>query len=266
MPYIRYNTNRMKVITWNVRGGNRRVHELIRQALRFAPDILCLQEVPEREMPYLRGMPSYYVHDAEDFRGKDSSRNRYTVILTKKRPVRVQTIPYQSPHTRCLWDRLFYELILKASERRTAVAVEIVTGVHRKTVRFVSTRLPAAIGTGERLRLFSRIMQALDTTAITVFCGDLNVVDGWLLNRLSGWTRAFRFGDYLTNERQAFERLIARFGLVNIFRGVATWGFGLPFFQFDHILVPRGTNVRFARVNTRRFGSDHRMLLADIEI
>ena len=98
----------------------------------------------------------------------------------------------------------------------------------------------------------------------TIYCGDFNIVDSTIFNRLTGWIRGFNHFDYVLDERASFEKLFKKEHLINIFRGKSTSFVNRPLLQLDHILVPNTFPIQSHVLMRKRFGSDHRVLIADI--
>lgn len=253
----------MKIITWNVRAGNKKLHKLIHYTLEHRPDVICLQEVPQNALPLLLRIPSYTISSTCDLASRKKGRDRLTCILTRSSPSKVQTIRYGSPRKRAsFWDRFVYQSLNHIKECHTALVVELQSS--DKIIHIISTRLTGVIGTRDHIRQIDSIFRSLDSNVINIFCGDFNIVDNIIVNVATGWARGYKLIDYVTNERKLFERLCQRYNFINIFKGISTWV--IPKIQFDHILVPKGITVHHYTVSKKRFGSDHRMLFADVGI
>lgn len=253
----------MRIITWNVRAANKRIMKLVAQALSFKPDILCLQEVPELRLAEINKLGYHVVH-SQDFKGKrKQTKNTYTCILTKHRPISQKiAILHRTTH-RSLMTRIMYSFIRGITENHNASIISIRYKDH--IFQVASTRLSCAISMGDRLASLVSLANELDSTVPAIVCGDFNIMDSKLLNVLSGWTRGFTLKGYFLNERKEFERIITQLGLTNIFKNQSTFVTKFPRFQFDHILIPAETQVVHQEIGKRTFGSDHRMLLVDID-
>lgn len=253
----------MKIITWNVRIKNRRILSLIRHALSFAPDVLCLQEVPEFLLPELKKL-GYFLTYSYDFIGKTKIHTGINCILTKQKPVSTQTVTYNTSLRPSIMTRVLYTTLRKITETHSAPIVHIRYG--KKILQIASVRLSCAVGKSERIRSLTNLMAAMHTGHLPIICGDLNVLDPFLFNVLSGWLRGFTLRGYFSHERRDIERFFARMGLSNIFMGTATYITTIPRIQFDHILIPKNIYPTQSFIGKKLFGSDHRMLFAEIHL
>jgi endonuclease/exonuclease/phosphatase family metal-dependent hydrolase len=256
----------MRIISWNIRFNNRRAIQAIKSALLYDADVLCLQEVPQKALAWLRKLDNYSVNASYDFsHSRDPRKNGYICTVTKSEAVEATEVNYDHSEHRSILNRVFYRMMNHHTEHHTGLVVLISTP--QGPVRIVNTRLSCAIGTRDRLTEFQTLLEHVSTDNIpTIFCGDFNVVDSKLFNRITGWLRGFKSFDYRINERGAFEALYKKAKLVNIFRGQPTMFFNKPTLQFDHILVPQGTHIDDKQIPKKRYGSDHRMLLTDISL
>lgn len=253
----------MRIITWNVRAANKRIMKLISHALSYKPDILCLQEVPELRLAEINKL-GYHLVYAQDFKGKrKQTKNTYTCILTKHRPVSQKIANLHRATHRSLMTRVMYSFIRGITENHSASIISI--RYENRILQIASTRLSCAISMGDRLASLVSLANELDATVPAIVCGDFNIMDSKLLNVLSGWTRGFTLKGYFLNERKEFERIIAQLGLTNIFKNRSTFFTKFPRLQFDHILIPEEARVVYQEIGKRTFGSDHRMLLVDID-
>ncbi len=254
----------MRIITWNVRAANKKIMKLVSHALSFAPDVLCLQEVPQARLDDLKRFGYHVVHSMDFIGKRKESKNSYTCILTKHRPISQKIATLHKTTHRSLMTRIMYSFIRGIIEKHNAPIVSIRYGDH--IIQIASTRLSCAISMGDRLAGVVALANELDPTVPAIVCGDFNIVDPRLLNILSGWTRGFTLKGYFQNERKEFERVISQFGLTNIFKNQSTFIIKFPRFQFDHILIPQEANVIHQEIGKKLFGSDHRMLLVDIHL
>jgi len=253
----------MRIITWNVRFKNPRARFLIDHALSHTPDIMCFQEFPESMIPYLK-QRGFTVTEAHDFVSRVGGLNSCIVIASKKKPISTHTINYSHIKNASLLSRWVYTRMAKMTEQHLAPVSVISHG--GGTVQITNARLSCAVGTRERLKEFETILAQLKPTIPTILAGDFNIVDNPFFNLITGWVRGFHVPEYFINERKAFERMVAHHGYTNIFRKRSTSITNHPLLQFDHILIPKDAHVTYHIIEKKRFGSDHRMLLADIEM
>lgn len=256
--------NHMRIITWNVRAANRKIMKLVSHALSYAPDVLCLQEVPQSRLPDIEKLGYHVVHSRDFVGRKKESKNSYTCILTKHRPISQKIATLHRTTHKSLMTRIMYSFIRGITEKHNAPIISIRYGDH--ILQIASTRLSCAISMGDRLAGIMSLAKELDPSVPAIVCGDLNIMDPNLLNILSGWTRGFTLKGYFLNERKEFERIITLFGFTNIFKNQSTFLTKIPRFQFDHILIPEEAKVIHQEIGKKLFGSDHRMLLVDIQL
>lgn len=253
----------MRIITWNLWVSNRHAKKAIDHALSFDPDVICFQELSEPMLTYVKQkkyVPTF-THDAVNYR--NSKKTLYICTLTKHKPVRSRVVEYSQVHSTSFLSRVIYEKIIRSKEKHEAPIVEIAAG--NSHVQIANARLSCAVGTRQRLSEFTGILSQLKPNIPAVIAGDFNIVDNQLFNLLTGWIRGFRLSEYFLNERREFETIVHANGYTNIFRKQSTSITNHPLLQFDHILVPNSAHVTYHHIEKKRFGSDHRMLIADID-
>jgi len=255
----------MRIISWNVFAGNKKIVRGIRFILSLHPDVICLQEVPQRIMPWIQTIPEYNVSSCFDSKHRHkSTKHIYVCTLTKKKPSRVTQHVYDNGFYNSLLTRL-YTSFLHVEEQHIVLVITLL--VRGKRIQIANTRLSCAIGTHDRLgELTTLIQKTKRPVTPTIYCGDFNVVDNKIVNRLTGWMRGFTHLDYLLDERESFEKLYQQEKLINIFRGKSTSIVNHPLLQLDHILVPHSFPITGNALTRKRYGSDHRILIADIEV
>ncbi len=251
----------MKIITWNVFIYNFRIRQLVDYAVSHDADVICFQEFPEAMLGYLT-TKGYALTYAYDFISRRRGNTGLICTLTKQPPVHSRTVKYSHIHNRSLYNRLYYRFITRTTEQHMAPIVTVSTEFGN--VQVVNARLSCAVNTHERLEEMKMILSHLNHAEPAILAGDFNIVDNRLFNIVTGWMRGYRFREYFVNERREFETLVERHKYRNIFRKRSTYFMSYPVVQYDHILVPDSFHVRYHRVEKRLYGSDHRMLLADI--
>lgn len=252
----------MRVISWNIRKNNRRAKKAVDFALLQKPDVLCLQEVSLSILEYLREIPGYSHHASYDFISRNPRKHGYTVTMTKFKTIDEMEIPYNQNPGKSLLNSVVYKKINRSIEQHNAIMITIKT--EKKKLHIVNTRLSTAVNTRERLSEFYNLISRIPTDFPAIFCGDFNVSDSQIFNKLTGWFRGFKAPDYLINERNEFEILFKKYNLLNIFRGSSTSITNKPLLQFDHILIPPSFKVQNKQIFKKRYGSDHRMLFTEI--
>ena len=254
----------MRIVSWNVNNRNKKIKRGIRYILTLSPDIICLQEVPHAIMPWLSTLPGYTVSSCFDWKHKrKDTKHTYVCTLTKKKPIHVKQHIYDNGFSHSVLNKLYTKL-LHVEEQHTVLVITLM--IHGKPIQIANTRLSCAIGTHDRLQELTTLIQKIKRqTTPTIYCGDFNVVDSKIVNRLTGWMRGFTHLDYLLNERESFEKLYQQEQLINVFRGKSTSLVNHPLLQLDHILVPSDFPIQLHTLTQKRFGSDHRMLIVDID-
>lgn len=254
----------MIIITWNVYGKNRRVAKLLDFAFSKNPDIICLQEIPFKALENLKNRQGYHIFYTEDIENVRENKNTYICTLTKQKPEKTDTLEYFDRETHSLLNDVLYKKINKNLEKHRATLTYLTFG--QREVVITNARLSCAVGTNDRLEQFENMLKNLNLENTNIVCGDFNVVDSKFFNRATGWIRGLKKADYLTNERQAFEKLCEKYKLKNIFLGAPTTIFPKIKLQFDHILVSPELPVTHKEISRKGFGSDHKMLLINLEI
>lgn len=253
----------MRIVSWNVNSRNRKVKKGIRFILSLDPDVICLQEIHQRMMPYLQTLSGYTLSSCFDSKHRrKSTKHIYVCTLTKTKPTRVSQHIYDNGFSNSLLTKI-YTSLLHVEEQHNVLLITL--SLREKKIQIANTRLSCAIGTHDRLQeLKTLITITKHVTIPTIYCGDFNVVDNKLVNRLTGWMRGFTPLDYLLDERSSFEKLYQKEELINIFRGKSTSLVNHPLLQLDHILVPYSFTVTGHTLTRKRYGSDHRMLITDV--
>lgn len=256
----------MRIVTWNVLVTNKKRQKGIEHILTLDPDVICLQEVSKKTLDWLTCLNGYTVNACYDWKNvRKEIRNTYVATLTKKKPLSVDSYVYDHDKPHSILGSFFYKKLLNNVEQHNVLVVTIPT--HAGSVQIANTRLSCAVGTVDRLHEFETMVKKVKhQTTPTIYCGDFNVVDSSLFNRLTGWIRGFTKFDYRIDEREAFEEQYRRERLTNIFKGHSTTFLAKPLLQFDHILLPDHAKVTYKHVLKKRFGSDHKMLVADVEL
>jgi len=255
----------MRIITWNVRWKNKRIPKLLAYALDQKPDIVCLQEVPYKSLHFLRSIKGYHLSFTYDFQNRFyTEKNAYICTLSKLKPFSTKKIQYFYKYGKSLMNKLLYQIILHNLEQHDAIALTLKRP--EATYTIVNARLSCAVGTENRLEQFEYILSHIPKGTIPIICGDFNIVDGRIFNWMTGWFRGFRLVDYRINERKAFNLVVMKNYLINVFSRKNTTIYSPMRFQFDHILIPKYLQMTHKEISKKSYGSDHKMLLIDIKI
>lgn len=253
----------MRIITWNLWVSNRHAKKAIDHALSFDPDVICFQELSAPMLEYLKQNKYTATYTYDSVNHRNTKKTAYICTLTKEKPKRARVVEYSQVRSTSFLSRVIYEKIIRSNEKHEAPIVEIAAG--NTHVQIANARLSCAVGTRERLSEFTGILSQLNPNIPAVIAGDFNIIDNQLINILIGWIRGFRLREYFLNERREFEKIVQAHGYTNIFRKRTTYITSHPVLQLDHILVPRDARISYHHIEKKRFGSDHRMLIADID-
>ena len=254
----------MRILTWNVLKENSRLKELIDYAYNLNPDIICFQEVSFNVLNEFINDRKYFVYYTTDFINPNEYNNGYICTLSKIKPEESGEFEYFSKNVKSILNNIIYKIYNNNSEQHNAVTIKIKG--NGNDIQIVNARLSCAIGPNDRILQFHNILKEMNRNCINILCGDFNIVDSKLFNILTGWTRGFRLNEYNFSERDAFEKLCDQYNMVNLFKDISTSVIPKLLLQFDHILVPKDVSILYKEVSKVRFGSDHNMLLADINI
>lgn len=259
----------MRIISWNVYVHNKRLKRAVAYVLSLAPDVVCLQEVPSSLLPALAALPNYSLTSCFDWKhDRDETKHAYICTLTKMKPKSQERYVYDTERSTSIFTHA-YTNIYHIQEQHQAIVVTLAVGKNR-SIRIVNTRLSCAVGIGDRLREFTALVQQTKHPTIpTLYCGDFNILDNQPVNKLTGWIRGFTRRDYTLNERDLFEKIWKEEGVTNIFKGSSTTFYSVgntPLLQPDHILVPQSVFCSMHRIIQTRFGSDHKILDATVQI
>ncbi|HLD50989.1 hypothetical protein A3K34_02360 [candidate division WWE3 bacterium RIFOXYC1_FULL_40_10] len=252
----------MKIISWNVRTGNKRLHRALNDILNKEPDVVCFQEWPKRRLNLLTGLNSYALHLIPDVMSDNPLKGSYICTLTKLPVVSSKTIEYATKAPASLLSKVCYEGFNKTKEVHKALVITLL--YNNATFEVANFRLSCAVGPRTRQRYLDTILRTHGANK-RIYCGDFNTVDG-LLMKAWGWALGYKKADFLFNERGELEKKIQELNLTNPFNGMCTtfpkWSRKM---QFDHILIPNELKLSEKKMLKKSMGSDHRVLVTKIE-
>jgi endonuclease/exonuclease/phosphatase family metal-dependent hydrolase len=261
------------VVSWNMYCFNKKLDDAFAFIQSQPFDVMCIQEVPEGFLSLLRTLPLFMVESPDSvWREKNAPGNvqrDYHVILSKHPIVADATYPVVEHRSRKFRARLFRSMMRYIANwrsgslhNRTSHSADIT--FNGKIIRVFSTHLELATP-AIRKNEFEHIVRNLSTDHQNIICGDFNILESWLmkpLNFLLGGSLLQAFPWY--NERAEMEQAFQAAGLSNIFKSRITHK--IAHSQLDHILVPVGTNVIDQKVLLNTHGSDHRPIVATLNI
>ncbi|MEK9177377.1 MAG: endonuclease/exonuclease/phosphatase family protein [Patescibacteria group bacterium] len=255
----------MKVYSWNVLFANRQFDRALAHLARLDFDIFTFQEVPEHVLPRLGTLGCEVAHAVELVRhlGRGQDERLYSVILSRH-PIRASARLRFPAFPWPMRTRAFVELMRpfgwSTSSDRGAVYADIEIGNGFVRVFSIHLSLSAPF---KRVKEFSVVAESFPEGHPVVICGDLNVIEDPFLKPLN-WVLGSPLAEALPwhDERGPFERRFESLGLLNPLLGRVTHPFSRS--QLDHILVSEPLSVTAAGVEEERFGSDHRLIWAEI--
>ena len=214
-----------------------------------SPDIICLQEVSQDLLDYLKGSQTVYeVESCQDFKWKRGFI-AYLVILSKSKILH--------NYTSQLHNKKVGSLLARHNGIREPREFHFVDLVVRDDfiLRVINLHLEVATGAKRRQEEFYNTLSNLSNHIPNVICGDFNIFANPFLNIFIGWAFNFGLTDYLALERGKFEKIFNKFGLKNLLYKKITY----PKFrlQLDHILIDNKLNAQKSQVATNLHGSDH---------
>ncbi|MBT3464780.1 hypothetical protein HOD20_01435 [archaeon] len=254
----------MKVISWNVSIDNKKQIKTIKKALDTDADIICLNEISKKNVEFLKTIDKYNFHYGISFRGKNEHKNIYMGILSKYPFLNSKFFSFETEFGTTMWN-LFVNKHLGAHKVQEGQYVDIV--INSKEIRIFNFHLPITCGPKKRIEQFKKIVNNINENMSNIFCGDFNNYGKWYLNIFTHPLFSQKINEVFTNEKKTFEKLFKQHELNNIFNGISTWPkLGFINIQIDHILTPHWVNVISKEVLKKTYGSDHRMLMTELDI
>lgn len=229
------------------------------------PDILCLQEVPHRILPFLE-KTNYSLAYTYDLKGDSVDKDIYICTLSKGKLLNKRDIELKSKNTevsKSLWDILVYRRVYRAAKEYIALGTDI--EFKGKVISILNTRLSTVTDIKVRLSQLEKLLTRDNSNNLFVV-GDMNLGNSKFLNALTWFLRGFSLESIFMNERLETDSLIKTKGFVNSFSGINTMN--VPFYkaQLDHILTLEGIKVVNYEVDDRKLGSDHKVLKMNIDL
>ncbi|MBI2108935.1 MAG: endonuclease/exonuclease/phosphatase family protein [Parcubacteria group bacterium] len=289
----------MRVLSWNIWDENQKPATEIAQFI-FAQDadIVCLQEVAAPLLhdlvSQLSGVYSWYVAKDAQFTqknpralgffarlvesvvyllsdayahyiSKDTQQSPRALLFLSRLPVvRVRAI---RTRTKRGW-RSFFTAWTKIDEHLEFQRADV--QVSNGCIEIMNTHLEVGTSPRNRLNQFKYVLKKRKRRGAikhAIVVGDLNIFGEGLYPRFVGWMgHGFEHKWLWLNEREQFEKICKKHGLTNIFKGCSTFKIGGSEFQLDHILVPEQITVVSQKVLEDMCGSDHKPIVADIDI
>jgi len=250
----------MRVLSWNLYHYNKKLPQAVKAIKRLKPDVVCLQEVHPDAFPMLEALKGYTLFKARDFHVDDNgevTEQSWLVILSRL-PVTGHTLVNhgEMPSDSIVgWWTRWVECVESQS---------ITVGFNGTAVKVVNCHLSCAVSQAHRRTEMAEVMagHVTDGEAV-ILCGDFNTMGRPLSNIIAGWLFGIKLSEMFTDEQTTFDAFCAKHGFTQLFQAVLTHP--LTFGNLDHILV---TQKHFKctdrRLGRKRYGSDHRMLIAEV--
>lgn len=255
----------MKIVNWNVFDRNRKILKGLEYIKTLEPDIITLQEFPEKHIEQLFEMfPESTIVKTFDFESVSNiGENTFLVnIIKNDLSPKTVTKKYSDFKPSSLLHSLLYKNINKHVQRFNYLKTEIESEDNK--ISILNFHLPTSVNGRTRQRLIQVIFNELSGTEKVLVCADLNVSPNLYFDLFTGWAREYKYRDYKYNERNEVEKLFHGFNFENVFFGENTTTIPKIFgtFQFDHILS-KGINVQKKEI-LQNFGSDHKVLVLEV--
>lgn len=253
----------MKLVTWNLYRHNKNISKTISLALAQAPDILCFQEVNEKDLEYISSiLIDYNLHQSNQvfhhhfanrsvfLRNVTAIRKQYA--LTKKIVFTSNSVkPKESILNKARFSKILIEHLL--------IEVEI-DGIKYAVANL---HLECLTTPSHRLRSCDDVHRLLDLSLpnIGIICGDFNSFAKPAIAPFIGPFSGYSRSDYRINERDELEKFFAKNGYVSPRFEGGTFN-RIPF-QLDYIF----TNAHFGRESMsllRCPNSDHKGIYIEI--
>jgi len=243
------------------------VAEGLKHILAKKPDIICLQEANKKTVKILADA-GYDTHVVDDALTSNPNKGQFVATFTKLKITDRSKYEYSSYYSKSLLTK-GYKLFRRDEKHEAAVTEVEIAG--NKLVIF-NLRLSTATGPEFRIKALEKIICDFSNRLENIIvCGDLNVIEWRLFKTVTGWTREYKQEEYAINERNEVDKLFASVNLTNIFSGRNTIFFdpGVlkgPHLQLDHVVVGKSWKILNTNVTKKSFGSDHKILFAELEL
>jgi endonuclease/exonuclease/phosphatase family metal-dependent hydrolase len=243
----------MKFSTWNLWTLNNHQIKSIDFLLGQNIDIMCVQEMSEKTVDYLKSKKEYSFQYAIDH--YVARKPLFNGIISKIKPVNSFTRLFKTKTAQPLLPRVF----------RWKVGGFLYNDyiINNRSIRVFTTHFTFATTPYQRLMQLQELLYHLGKKdeVNNVICGDLNSFGKKSLNLLLGPLFKFTRKDYTTNELASVAKQIKKYNLKFGIENATTYP--LLRSQLDHILIPQQWSGYRARVYRKKQGSDHRLVILD---
>jgi len=249
----------MRLINWNISIHNWNIEKALKNILSHTPDILCIQELPERGIDYLKKIPGYELVYCFDNKTDKISRTAFLAILTRYKILTTGTYDYGQYALTPLMEKLF------GGKQGKSLYVDV--DINGKVRRIHTLHLTWPVRPGIRIAEFSRFLDVAKPGNTELVCGDLNTFGKFKNNFLAYFLFGYNRQDLFTNEKNIFKDFFQKFEWQNPFEGTVspTWPWRFSRAQLDYILVPQNMIVKNKLLLKKSYGSDHHPQMVDLE-
>lgn len=175
----------MRVATWNVYKGNRKIKSGLHHLFSNSPDIVCLQEVPYETLSLLRReFPEYSLYYTFDFVNSRLEGSIFICLLTKLPVVGGGEYVYSEKIYHSPLSDILYKKIETNKEQHMAVYLDVL--YKGEKIRFQGVRLSCAVGPSIRRGFIRSLQKNFISSGQNVILGDLNVSTDKILGLLEG--------------------------------------------------------------------------------
>ncbi|MBT3721586.1 endonuclease/exonuclease/phosphatase family protein [archaeon] len=249
----------MKIVTWNMEVTNKHFKQGFEYIFNQNPDVVCLQEVSNQGLDYLKNT-KFKVHNVCNAIGKNQKMHK--VILTKNASKNHQTFITFNKNIKRTTIR---KIILK-----TLGISELFHNAHYvdlgNNLRIFNLHQDAYAGPKKRIEQFEAVTNEFHPEKHNIVCGDFNSYGNLFFNSLLFPAINMPLNELKINEKKGLYKIFKKHNFQDIFKGHVTWPLLGARLQIDHMLIPNKIKVNSKEVVKNRFTSDHRMLIADINL
>ena len=220
----------MKIITWNIYDQNKNISKSLQYIFSFTPDIICLQEFPNKNKNELilnyGEYNFFFAKDCSLVRPKHEDDELSLLVIGVKKTFncKVKNVPLEIKNN---------NHYTKKYGTRESVEGMVASIKHKKkSFNILNLHLNLFCGYNIRIKQFNTILKQ-SKLKHKIICGDLNNFSHYGLNWIFGYLFGFMKGEYLVNEKKIFQEIFKESDLKNPFYKKITH---TTLRQLDHIL------------------------------
>lgn len=253
----------MRLINWNICAFNKDIKKAIDSILSYNPDILCIQELQQGGLDYLKKFSDYNIIYSLDTEVRRKSKNTFLVILTKYKIINNGNYKYyqdkiSSPFIICSKE------IFGREKKHKSLYADIETTSEIKRIHNLHLSWP--VGPEIRRKQFLHFLDAAKPNKSHLIFGDLNNFGKTINNVLAFIPFSYSLNEILVNEKKVFKDFFKKHGLQNPFEGTisSTWPWSFSGAQLDYILISKNVVIRDKYLLKETYGSDHKPQVLEI--